>query len=467
MNKILLKITSLIFCLFIAQDVYAASLTEANVLVSVEAHYPLIEAAAANIRKARAEYLAAKGKFDPTIRSQLISAPHGPFNYNYSNTELIVPIPDSGNNFFTGYRVGRGDFPVYYQDRKTFNDGEMRAGVEFPLLRDKDIDSRRAHIQQNKIKTIINEEELKLVKLQAKQAASVTYWDWYVEGKKLRLQHHLLELAQVRQTALDQSVKAGDIANIEAVDNQRIIIQRKNAVAAQTVAFQKAALILSLFYRDNTGNPILSGLDAIPGSLNKTVPTGNKLFNTNANSDFLIDQHPAIKRLDEQRNLSYVDLKTAKNKLLPMLNNRVFLAQDFGNSNNAPVNRTTVNYEIVFEIPLFQREAKGEIAAAKNLLSRINEEQRLQHDNLAMLLRDALNQIQAQQTIVKASLNEINLAAQVENAENIRFQHGDSNLFLLNQREVATLEANISYLDSIGNYNKALANLRYAMGNNQ
>lgn len=461
MNKAKFGICIALLNLMLCRNLYADTLTEAMVLDSVKQHYPLVKAAIANIQKARAEYLAAKGGFDPKLRSSLIAAPARPYQNIYSNTELNVPITDSGNNFFTGYRIGQGNFPVYYQERETFDQGEVKVGVDFPLLRDRDIDSRRAKILQTKIKTQINQEELNLIKLQAEQAGAISYWDWYIEGQKLLLHRHLLDLANTRQKALEKSVEAGNVANIEKVDNNRIIMQRINGVTAQTVAFQKAALTLSLFYRDNQGHPIVARLESVPQQ--KQIKPTKLIFKDEQHADAMINQHPAIRRLEAERNLSYVDFQSAKNKLLPMFNNRIYVAHDFGGG-NPPLNRTTVNYELVFELPFFQREARGEITAANKLITRINEQQNLQHDNLVVLLQNAINEIQAQQAIVKASLSEIKMAMEVEKAENLRFSHGDSNLFLINQREIATVEAQMRYMDSIGSYYKAIANLRFAMG---
>lgn len=464
MNKKLYRIILTLACSVFSNNLVAGALTESQVLSSVTQHYPLVQAATANIQKARAEYLASKGRFDPKINSQLIGSPNNFYRNIYSDTELNIPVTDSGNSFFTGYRIGRGNFPVYNQERETYNNGEIKAGIELPLLRDKNIDIGRAKIKQSRIRTALNQAELKLVRLEANQAATIAYWDWYAEGKKLLLQQQLLDLANVRQRALEGSFNAGDVANIEVVDNKRIILQRKNALTLQEAIFQKASLTLALFYRDAKGNPIAAGIDALP---KQSQPASNyNLTAINEHYDLRILEHPAVKRLNEQRKLTYVDLESAHNKLLPKLNNRIYFSQDFGGG-NPPLNRTSINYQLVFELPILQREAKGEILAATHMINKINEEERMQHDNLVRILKDSINQIKAQQTIINSVGEEIKMAVQVQKAENIRFQNGDSNLFLLNQREIETVQTQIRYVDSIGNYHKAIAALRFAMDLNQ
>ncbi len=55
------------------------------------------------------------------------------------------------------------------------------------------------------------------------------------------------------------------------------------------------------------------------------------------------------------------------------------------------------------------------------------------------------------------------MTVRVEDAEAKRYQHGDSNLFLLNQRELMTVEAENRYFDAIRRYYNSVAALRYSL----
>jgi outer membrane protein, heavy metal efflux system len=434
------------------------ALTESAVITSAQKHFPLIQASVADLQKAEGDYLSAKGGFDPKINSQLIVSPNGFYQNGFSNTELTIPVNDSGNNFFTGYRIGRGEFPVYDQERETYNLGEIKMGVELPLLRNHKIDDRRANIQTGKLNTELNMTTLQLIKLQTVRDASINYWIWYAEGKKLFIQKHILELAVNRQKMLEHSVSSGDLPHIDLVDNQRIIMQREASYTQQKALFQKASFMLSFFYRDNHGKPLIPDLSAIPNA------SPIHKFHEPMNPQVLeahIDEHPELERLKKQRLLSMVELDKANNNLLPILNNRIYVAQDFGGG-NPPLNRTSINYQLVFEFPIFQREAKGQIIAAEKLLEKNAHEQTLQHDKLMIQIQSALNDIHQAERVIQYTEQEIKMAYRVEEAENIKFKHGDSNLFLLNERELATTEAQLRYMDAIRNYCIAIAELRFA-----
>lgn len=441
---------------------YAGSVTEKSVLDSVSDHYPLIKAATVNIAKAKAEYLSAQGAFDPVIRSNMLISPNGIYKNGLLTTDVYVPITDSGNRFFTGYRIGRGTYPPYDQDRETYNYGEVRVGFEIPFMRDRDIDSRRANIYQAKINERISRVDLNLEKLQTNLDASIAYWNWAAEGKRLMIQKHMLALALNRQQAFEKSVDVGDMPAIDAVDNKRIIMQRQAMVKMSEAVFYKASLLLSLYYRDASGKPIRLSTNDLPSVLKEENHGLNPYKNHFVTKD-IINKHPEIKLFNQQQDFTQVSLKQASNILRPAVNNRFYVAQDMGGG-NPPLNRTTINYELSFELPLNRREAKGQIASAEKSLEEIDQKRRLRAEQIKVGIQQALLQMQANHKVISYTRDETRMAAQVEKAENTRFVHGDSNLFVLNQRELSTAEAELRYVDAIRDYNNAVANLRFSLG---
>lgn len=444
--------------LLVYGSVFANSLLESDVISSAEKYYPEILASKEQILKARANYLAAEGGFDPTITSALVGSPYGKYNNIYSNTELSVPSKNSGNEFFTGYRIGEGNFPSYIQDRETFNAGEVDAGIQIPLLRDRKIDSRRAKLAQEGINIHLSETELNLEKIQTKRDASVAYWVWYVEGKRLIIQENIFNLAKKRQQAIEHSVMTGDLPKVDIADNLRLINQRGAIVANQQATFQKAALNLSLYYRDANNHTIVPDLSQIPSNVNRTK---NYLLIKPDMVDSSILQNPALTRLDDQRKNTLIQLDLAQNQRLPLLNSRVYLAQDFGGG-NPPLNRSSINYQIILELPIFQRKAKGDIAAAEAELGKLQQQQKLMHEQLLVNADAALNQLKASVEVINRTANEVKYALEVQQAESLRFTQGDSNLFMLNQREVDTAQAEANYVEAEGNYGIYLADFKLA-----
>lgn len=441
---------------------HARFLSESDVLASVSTNYPVIVAAKANILKARAEYLSSQGAFDPSIRSNMLVSPNGIYQNALAGVELNIPVANTGNRIFTGYRIGRGNYPPYDQYRETYNYGEFRVGLEIPFFRDRKIDDRRAKIMKARVGEKISEEDFRLKRLQTNLEATLSYWDWVSDGRQLLIQKEMLDIAVVRQKALDRSVHAGDVAEIESVDNKRIIMQRRAAVRMYEAIFQKSSLLLSLYYRNDQGQPIIPSINSIPALSKKDGAQENLRLSPSIIHQAMV-WHPGIRLLSKQHEAALVSLKQANNSLLPFLNNKIYIAQDMGGG-NPPLNRTTINYELNFEIPFNQRDARGQIAAANNALIKIDNEKKLQSEQIAVKIRQSLAQIEASKAIINYTRNETKMALRVQEAESIKFTNGDSNLFILNQRELSTAEAKTRYVDAVRNYHATLAHLKYAIG---
>jgi len=450
-------------------SVEANTLTLQEVETSVDKHFPRIQAAKLEIQKAQAEYLSAKGGFDPTFRSRVLASPLGPYQNVYNTNEIEVPVTDTGTDIFAGYRLGRGRFAFYDQGKLTYPYGELNAGIKFPLLRDNKIDERRARIRHGEINISIKNEDLILERLETTRSASLAYWDWVSEGEKLKIQRKMLNLAIKRKSFIEQRYRAGDGPHIDIVENDQAIARRETHVENQLRLFQRASFFLSLYYRDERGNPLTPNQQMLPsaftvsGDHEKIKPIGKKkIFN-------LAQHHPMMRRIGEQRENIFVDLSLARNEKKPVLNNRVFVAQDFGPSEFgangiAPLNKFSIYYELNFEYPIFQRLARGMIKQAERSLDQLDAEQKLHFDQIKIGINDAINQLMIAKNVVNVSAREVRLAKKVEKAEVVRFDHGDSTLFLVNQREELTADAKMREVESVANYYKAKALLLYAMG---
>jgi outer membrane protein, heavy metal efflux system len=443
-----------------------AKTLEANkVVVSLDKNFPIILAAQADIKKAKANLLAAQGGFDSMIKSRMITSTVSKYKNFYSDTEVSTPIADTGNTVFTGYRLGIGDFPVYDQSMSTHKQGELRAGIEIPWLRDKSIDSRRANILISRSSIEISEKEFDLKKLQVIRDAVFSYWDWYIEGNKLLIQQQLLALAKDRDNIIKYRFEKGDAPELDLVENQRIITQREIFLTQQTQSYQKALLLLSLYYRDIKGHPILPTIEELPRMLGHvSLSQPNKIGNTDFST--VLTQHPLMQQLAKQRSISYTDLALARNNLKPKLSNRIYFAKDFGQGESS-INKSSVNLEFSFEVPINRRRALGEIHAAKSTLEQIEQNQKMFSDRLSINLQNSKNQIEMADSVTALTKKELAAAKKLEDAEKIKYAHGDSNLFLVNLREQSTAETETKLVTAWAEQHKARQEYFYITGTNR
>lgn len=458
---------NLVLLLLVYTNVYGAhEIHLQDIINSVNQHYPLILAEQKNLTKAYAENFAAKGGFDPILRSEFKDVPQGTYQHRYSDTEFLMPSPYRGTELFMGYRNGQGEFPIYDGQNMTTSEGEVRAGVKFPLLRNSDIDETRAKIKETEYRIAQQKQVYALKKIDVMRQAAYAYWSWVGEGKKLGIYKHLLNLAIIRQNALKKRFQHGDAARIEVVENERLIIQRQAAFVMAERLFQKAGFELSLFYRTPEGQPLIPSKEQLP-KIFPNIPTlsWNRVV---LNSNSIIQQHPMIQELNQQIQISQVRLAIAKNSLLPKLNTQIYAARDMGPypdpTHTIPINRESLNLGLELELPIYQRKARGDILSAQKTYERIIDQKQMANDQLYVELKDNFNALEAERMLVFMAKKEVELAIEVEQAETIRFNEGDSSIFLVNQREQSTADSQLKEIGVTVDYFKTKVELLSACG---
>lgn len=458
--KKILNLLLLCWCANAFSEGKANILSIQDLLAATKQHYPAIMAEQQELARAKAAYFASQGGFDPNISSRIIATPAGTYNNRYWDTQLNFPISDTGNQIFAGYRYGQGNFPSYDQYYLTENKGEGRVGFNMPLLRDRDIDQNRAALQTTRLGIGIQEQNLQLTRINIMQEAALAYYRWVAEGIRLRYTQELLNIAKIRQEAIEKRFRLGDAAKIEVQENQRFIVQRKAALIYAERQLQKAAFYLSLFYRNSQGKPMIPRNEQLP-SFFPAIP--NMKMTVRFNSvlkEKLVDQFPSVEILQAKIATQRVQLSVAKNNLQPTLNMQLFYAQDVGsNTTNVRINDKSLNLQLVFDVPFYQRKAKGNITETMRSLDSLAYQEKLMREKLAITIKDLFYQLEAERQQFKMAEQDVRLSKTIEDAENKRFNNGDSSLFLVNQREQTTFDARLREIGAINAYYNTYATL--------
>lgn len=431
-----------------------------DVLDSARQYYPKIAAAYANIDVAKAQLMQANGAFDPKLLSEFDSEPSGGYQHNYNNTELTIPLVAGGAKLFAGYRIGRGNWPIYDQNFLTNSGGEIRYGLEVPLLNGFMIDPERTKRQNKKFGIFQNQQVANLIKVDTLAKAANAYWTWVASARTMEYTKQLLHLATIRQKALERRHTLGDIAHIDSVENRRFIYQREAELTAAKRNFSQASLMLSLFYRNNEGTPVSLQKSNAPNHM-PNVP--NQTFNSKYwqnNRQNIIASNPIVQTYNQKINIELAKLKLSKNQLLPHLDFTYYSQKQYGTGGYPLLLQTAHVAGLRFSMPLTRIEAKGKLQEAESQLHRLRLERTLVLQQLIIEFNNALNEIENDRKRVHFLNAEVDAAAQVERAEIKRFEQGDSSLFLVNQREKTTFSARLRALQANVAYRKALVELR-------
>ncbi len=436
-----------------------------EVLTSVDLHYPLIQYAEAELRKASADLMASQGGFDPLLKATYSNTFVGYYSNSYTDLLLEQPTPAWGTKVFAGWRSGQGTFPIYEAKSATFTGGEVRAGVEVPLLKGGSIDERRARILGSEQGLKAAEDGLQSQRLEIRKQAAQKYWDWISSGRKVGVAKEALDIALGRDEAIRKRIKHGDLAEIDQVENQRAIVQRRATRVAAERAFQKAALELSIYWRGREGHPLVEALSRLP-----------KVFlihEFQSLSSSVI--HPELRKIGSQIRQVEIDFRLAQNQLLPKLDLQLGVYSDLGVNSGVgylpyvpylPPTQypTEMRVSLGFELPLFFRGSRGKYQASQAALDKVEAIQELTRNKLSIQAKDSLQAMGAAHEKLKLAQEEIRLSSQLEDSEKKRAFHGDSSFLLVNLREQTTRDAMGKEIDAYSEFYKARADYEAAVG---
>jgi cobalt-zinc-cadmium efflux system outer membrane protein len=430
--------------LFFFRPVAAESTTRfPDVLKHAVSQFPLVKISEQDQGTSRADFKIAQGGFDWTLRSQYTFRPQG--YYDYQNWDAIAtkPLGPWGSKFNFGYRRGFGLFPIYDEKFRTTIAGEMFGGVEFSLLRNREIDSIRGALKRNEIGMNVQDTNLQLSQLETLRQVNARYWDWFLAHQTVSIRRELLTLAESRNRALIERVAKGDLPRFEQEDNERAILQRKADVVIAERKLQKTILDLSLYYPDAT----------VPEDKIFPLEAPFSKSDLEQRMEKLNQSHPEVKKIELQETQNQIDIRVADNQLLPKLDVQLQAAQDMGDGSKT-LTPFGLEVRVGLEIPLQNRALTGRRAVATIQGDRLSIQKQFTTNKLTLNLTDTHQSLLAQYERFNLSHEERKLANHLEQGERTRFKAGESNLIFVNLREQTSAEAGIREAEAYANFYK-------------
>jgi cobalt-zinc-cadmium efflux system outer membrane protein len=446
-----------------------------EVLASVDESYPLLIAVRQELELAEGDLLAARGGFDSRLFARGEAAPTGYYDRYVADLGIEQPTRAWGSRLYAGYRIGRGDFPADLGGVKTNEDGELRAGIEIPLLKDGMVDAARTSLRASEIKRRSAEPRIELRRLEIVRQASEAYWNWVAMGLNVDVERHLLRAAEDRRSQLEGRAARGAIPEIQVVDNERLIVDREIRLRGAERDALEAAVTLSLFFRDADGAMKIPDRVSLPRDFpEESIGNGDGLAADIARAS---ERHPILRELSLRREGLLATLALNRNALLPDLRVGVEGSQDVGKSSagidssgslsNNPKDDTELKATFRFEVPALQRGARGRVASNRAELIRLEQETRYARDAVEAEIRRSMAALEAAFDQTRLARKNYELAARLQLGEERKFELGSSNLIDVNIREIQTADAarallfaQAAYFRSVARYEAAIADSR-------
>lgn len=429
-------------------------LTPEEVLRSVNQHFPLLTAVLQERGIAEGGNISAKGEFDTKIKAKGDVEQFGFYRNETFDALVEQPLQAWGTDVYGGYKLGRGRFSPAEDKSVTLSAGEYRAGIRTNLLRDRAIDARRAGLQTTGIQRDVAETTVDKSRLTFFKEALKDYWEWVAAGQQLKVAKALLDLAEARNTQIEESVKLGSLAPLELTDNRQTILRRRGAVVGAERNLQNRAIELSLFLRASDGTPVMPTPDRLPPI--PEPPGSLEAARVEQDLTFAIQQRPEVRGLLLKRQQQQVEVRLAGNQIAPQLDFFFQYSRDAGTGSRTKIG-DNVESGIIFELPAQRRKAIGKNVQQNAKLQQIESELRFSRDRVVADVQDAVSAVRAAYESLAVVRNEVLTAKQLEEAERARFDLGDSTQFLVNLRELATADAQFREIKAQSDYFKAFA----------
>lgn len=415
-------------------------------------HHPALKAERQERDAADADLLSAEGGFDPSIKGEALSNVTGGYTGNYGSTYVEQPLKFYGSKLIGGYRIGDGTFPIYDNYYDTNSKGEAGFGVEVPLARDGPIDRRRVNIGKSVSGQKVADSLIEQRRIELARTAALIYWDWTAANNKVRVYSRLLQVAEERDRQISERVQKGDLPQFDRVDNERAVLQRQAQLLAAERAVRNTEYNLALFFRGPDGEPQnVAGrraLDRIPLPLFVPVHAGSDPVQEATSA------RPEFKNIKAQHEQNRLELKLARNQILPRLDLRVFTSNDYG-SGDPLKDETEVKAGLRIEIPLATRTQRGRIDFYEARERKLEFTETFLRERIRADVQDALNALEIAKDRVDVVGREVKVSDDLARGELKRFELGDSNLIFVNLREQNFADAQIREIEALQDYQKA------------
>lgn len=402
----------------------------------VKSNHPIIQRASNAVKLASADLQKARGSFDPKM-SHETNAKN--FNdkeyYQLSNTALKIPTW-FGIELKGGYELNRGDY--LNGENLTPGSGLWYGGISLPVGKNLFIDERRKTLRQAKIMREQSELEQRMIVSDLILHASEAYWNWYHAFHVLKINLLGIELAEQRLTAVKISADLGENAKIDTLEATLMRDYRKLEFEQSKADLIYHRALLEIYLWGANEVPLELVDNAFPPKVSLTPFI---YHNISADSTVWISNY------DYKLEYLAIEEKYRKEMLKPELD-VIYnpLLQPSGNG-FLPFSAANMKFGITASMPIFLRKERGELSAVKvkQYNTVIDQEiKRRELENKIGAVRSVCLNYENQSDIQ----NEVIFASkQMRDAELVKFDLGESSLFLVNTREMKYLESLLKQIE--------------------
>lgn len=450
------------FCLIFSLKSVSQTITVLsydNYLKNVLENNPIAKRAE-NIKEfGELQYKAAKGNFDPSINGSYENKHFNGSNY-YSilNAGAKLPLYTAQNlKFGYEYGVGSNINPEQY----TSSYGLPYVGLEVGLLQGMFIDYRRAEVLKSReyVQYYSAEKNIQLNGLLFE--SSLKYFDWLFSLRQLSLNNYFLDLARQRLIGIESLAIIGERAAMDTIEAAVLYQSRLLDFQNSQIENTKQNNDLASFNWQTSANDFTTfykASDTLEYYFEKAKSGIVKRLYQDSFSNPIIDKYSSF------QSILQIDNRLKRELIKPKLDINYNLLSNNPNSVSPVYSQNNYKWGLDLSFPLFLRKARNEYK-----MSRINTQNNaFELSNKSNELNYKINALKQTISLIAEQLQNAERSArynkQLVEAEKLKFDNGESSLFILNARENKWLESELKLTEYKLKFIKTVLNITYLKG---
>ncbi|CAA6811844.1 MAG: TolC-like outermembrane protein [uncultured Sulfurovum sp.] len=381
------------------------------------------------IYKAKEEY--ALGDFDTKISGKLDTKRYPASEADFLDVTAQKPL-ENGLEFIVGFRQAEG--VQEYNNIKTSEQGEFRIGMSVPIFELlEDTNLRKFNKQSASLNTIQfnaqSQDNLRILYFNIRSL----YNNFLYYKSVLELEKQLYDKADKRKYYVEKRVQVGNLPKVALLEIEQQIINRKQRILSAENYYTK---VLENFvqYLNLSKEDFLSKYTFVD-----ILELEKKYIKIDKAIDIALANRTDLEVLAYEKKKLGLEMKQAKLLQYPKLNVGVYGVYDLKYNDGVKV-------MFDMEFPVEQRKYKGKYNQIQRGIENIENKKEKKIITIKTKLINIINSLDIIKKNIQNVQNEIALVEELENVEYKKYKVGASNLFLLNQREVYSLEIKKKFL---------------------
>ncbi|MBU6341896.1 MAG: TolC family protein [Bacteroidetes bacterium] len=416
----------------------------------------------------QAALLEAKGGFDPkTSYSYSSKNFNGDPYFDYNQAEIKLPTW-LGLELKGSYNTARGKY--LNSESRLPGGGQAAFGFNWTLGQGLLVDERRTNLRIARVGLRMQEAQRAAQLNDLMLEASKAYWSWVLAFNQLSVFQAAFEQSSIRLNGIRESFLQGDKPAIDTVETFAQVQNRKLDVYFAQLELQNTQLALQNFLWQNANQTTDYQLIGPAPRLDLTIE--NRLLPLQRDSllQSALIQHPEIRFYEAKIQTLQLERRWKNEKRKPELDLSYYLLgkgwqfNQFSLGGAPQIVANDIKFGIEFSYPILNRKARGALQLSDIKIDQTQLELQNKRQMVQTKVQQYANELQTLGTQASLFRDFVASYQALLDAENARFQFGESSIFLINSREQRLLDTQIKYLKLLCEYKKAEAGLIWALG---